>query len=209
MITIVDYQMGNLRSVQKAIERVGGEARISCNPREIASAQKLVLPGVGAFGDAMTEIRRRDLANPIRDFLASGRPFLGICLGLQLLFERSFEHGEHEGLGILEGDVIRFELPPSYKVPHMGWNTVDQKQPAPILDQTTGGSHFYFVHSFYVRPADRSIVALECSYGIDFCAMVWKENLFATQFHPEKSQANGLNLLRGFHHLNSAAETTV
>ncbi len=127
MITIVDYQMGNLRSVQKAIERVGGEARISSDPTEIATATKLVLPGVGAFGDAMAEIRRRDLAGPIRDFIASGRPFLGICLGLQLLFERGFEHGEHEGLGVLEGEVVRFELPPSFKVPHMGWNTVLKK----------------------------------------------------------------------------------
>jgi glutamine amidotransferase len=198
MITIVDYQMGNLRSVQKAIERVGGQAQISSDPHEIAQAEKLVLPGVGAFGDAMTEIRRRDLASPIRDFVASGRPFLGICLGLQLLFERGFEHGEHEGLGILAGDVVRFELPPSFKVPHMGWNTVSKQQDAPILAHTADGSHFYFVHSYYVRPADASIVALSCNYGIDFCAMVWKDNLYATQFHPEKSQANGLNLLRGF-----------
>ena len=209
MITIVDYQMGNLRSVQKAIERVGGEAQISSDPSQIATATKLVLPGVGAFGDAMAEIRRRDLADPIRDFIASGRPFLGICLGLQLLFERGFEHGEHEGLGILEGEVVRFELPLSFKVPHMGWNTVSKKRDAPILADTAEGSHFYFVHSFYVRPSDPSIVALECNYGIDFCAMVWKDNLFATQFHPEKSQTNGLNLLRGFQGLPSAAEACV
>lgn len=203
MITIVDYQMGNLRSVQKALERVGAEARISSDPQEIASAEKLVLPGVGAFGDAMAEIRRRDLAQPIRDFVASGRPFLGICLGLQLLFEQSFEHGEHEGLGILAGDVVRFELPASFKVPHMGWNTVTKRQPAPILAETADESHFYFVHSFYVRPSDSSIVALSCNYGIDFCAMVWRDNLYATQFHPEKSQANGLALLKGFHDLPS------
>ena len=209
MITIVDYQMGNLRSVQKAIERVGGEARISSDPTEIATATKLVLPGVGAFGDAMAEIRRRDLAGPIRDFIASGRPFLGICLGLQLLFERGFEHGEHEGLGVLEGEVVRFELPPSFKVPHMGWNTVLKKTDAPILADMADGSHFYFVHSFYVRPSDPSIVALECNYGIDFCAMVWKDNLYATQFHPEKSQSNGLNLLRGFHGLPSRTEASV
>ena len=201
--------MGNLRSVQKAIERVGGEAQISSDPGEIASAEKLVLPGVGAFGDAMAEIRRRDLASPIRDFIAAGRPFLGICLGLQLLFERGFEHGEHEGLGVLAGDVIRFELPHSFKVPHMGWNTVVKKKEAPILDDTVDGSHFYFVHSFYVRPSDPSIVALECSYGIDFCAMVCKDNLYATQFHPEKSQANGLNLLRGFQGLPSHSGSTL
>ncbi len=209
MITIVDYQMGNLRSVQKAIEKVGGEARISSDPTEIATAEKLVLPGVGAFGDAMAEIRRRDLANPIQDFIASGRPFLGICLGLQLLFERGYEHGEHEGLGVLAGDVVRFDLPHSFKVPHMGWNTVSKRQQAPILADTEEGSHFYFVHSYYVRPSDPSIVALQCNYGIDFCAMVWKENLYATQFHPEKSQANGLNLLRGFHGLASPADVTV
>ena len=118
MITIVDYQMGNLRSVQKAIEKVGGVANITSDPHEIANAEKLILPGVGAFGDAMSEITRRDLANPIRDFVASDRPFLGICLGLQLLFERSFENGEHDGLGILKGDVVRFEIPQNYKVPH-------------------------------------------------------------------------------------------
>jgi len=209
MITIVDYQMGNLRSVQKAIERVGGQAVISSDPDEIAAAEKLVLPGVGAFGDAMAEIRRRDLEVPIRDFIASGRPFLGICLGLQLLFERGFEHGEHRGLGVLAGDVVRFELPAHLKVPHMGWNTVTKLKDAPVLEQTRDGSHFYFVHSFYVRPSDPSIMALQCNYGIDFCAMVWKDNLFATQFHPEKSQANGLALLREFQRLPSVSEASI
>ncbi|MCL4161743.1 UNVERIFIED_CONTAM: hypothetical protein GTU68_048647, partial [Idotea baltica] len=122
MITIVDYQMGNLRSVQKAIERVGGQAKITSDPNEIAAAEKLILPGVGAFGDAMDEINRRGLADPIRQFVDAGRPFLGICLGLQLLFERGFEHGEHKGLGILAGDVVRFDLAEDLKVPHMGWN---------------------------------------------------------------------------------------
>jgi glutamine amidotransferase len=206
MITIVDYQMGNLRSVQKAIERVGGEANISSDPSEIARAEKLILPGVGAFGDAMAEIRRRDLANPIRDFIDSGRPFLGICLGLQLLFEQSLEHGQHEGLGVLAGDVVRFDLPPTFKVPHMGWNTVIKRRDAPLLADTVDGTHFYFVHSYYVRPADPAVVALECDYGGRFCAMVWRENLFATQFHPEKSQEDGLKLLRAFSNLPSAAE---
>lgn len=205
MITIVDYQMGNLRSVQKGVERVGGEARISSDPHEIASAEKLILPGVGAFGDAMAEIRRRDLDAPIRDFVASGRPFLGICLGLQLLFERGFEHGEHEGLGILPGDVVRFDLPDSMKVPHMGWNTVVRRNEAPILREIPDHTHFYFVHSYYVRPSDPSVVALECDYGGPFCAMVWKENVFATQFHPEKSQADGLKLLSAFADLPSVS----
>lgn len=198
MITIVDYQMGNLRSVQKGLERVGGQARISSDSHEIATAEKLILPGVGAFGDAMAEINRRDLAGPIRDFVASGRPFLGICLGLQLLFERGFEHGEHQGLGILAGDVVRFDLPASMKVPHMGWNTVRRHSDAPILREIADGTHFYFVHSYYVRPADPEVVALSCDYGGEFCAMVWKDNLYATQFHPEKSQADGLKLLAAF-----------
>lgn len=198
MITIVDYQMGNLRSVQKAIETVGGVANITSDPHEIANAEKLILPGVGAFGDAMSEITRRDLANPIRDFIASDRPFLGICLGLQLLFERSFENGEHDGLGILKGDVVRFEIPQNYKVPHMGWNTVSKKQQSPLLKTVDDGTHFYFVHSFYVRPSEPSVVALECEYGTSFCAMVQQRNLYATQFHPEKSQSDGLELLKQF-----------
>ncbi|MEM0927337.1 MAG: imidazole glycerol phosphate synthase subunit HisH [Planctomycetota bacterium] len=202
MITIVDYQMGNLRSVQKAVEKVGGEATITSDPNEIANARQLILPGVGAFGDAMAEINRRDLAQPIRDFIATGRPFLGICLGLQLLFEEGFEHGTHRGLGVLAGEVIRFELPDSsLKVPHMGWNTVRQKSSCPLFDDSLCSSHFYFVHSYYVRPADSSVTALSCHYGIDFCAMVARDQLFATQFHPEKSQAAGLRMLRSFHQL--------
>jgi len=207
MITIVDYQMGNLRSVQKGIERVGGQAKISSDPEEIASAEKLILPGVGAFGDAMAEIHRRNLAAPIVDFIRSNRPFLGICLGLQLLFERGFENGEHKGLGVLKGDVVRFDLPSSYKVPHMGWNTVTKRADAPILTDTPENSHFYFVHSYYVRPADPSIIALECDYGGKFCAMVRQHNLFATQFHPEKSQTNGLQVLKAFEQINQHGET--
>lgn len=201
MITIVDYQMGNLRSVQKGIEKIGGEAVISSDPTVIADAEKLILPGVGAFGDAMAEIRKRDLARPIVDFIDSGRPFLGICLGLQLLFERGYEHGEHEGLGVLPGEVVRFELPKTMKVPHMGWNTITKKSESPILADIDDGTHFYFVHSYYVRPTDPSVIALECEYGIPFCAMVSRNNLFATQFHPEKSQADGLKLLRAFNQL--------
>ena len=203
MITIVDYQMGNLRSVQKGIERVGGTARISSDPHEIASADKLILPGVGAFGDAMNEINRRDLASPIRDFVQSNRPFLGICLGLQLLFETGYEHGEHQGLGILPGEVVKFDVPAGLKVPHMGWNTVTRTSDAPILSEIDDGCHFYFVHSFYVRPEDPSVVSLTCDYGGEFCAMVWRDNLYATQFHPEKSQSDGLSLLRAFDALPS------
>ena len=208
MITIVDYQMGNLRSVQKAIERVGGTATISSDASEIAAAEKLILPGVGAFGDAMSEISRRDLANPIRDFVASGRPFLGICLGLQLLFEQGYEHGTHQGLGILPGEVVRFERPSQFKVPHMGWNTVRKTASSALLDHITDQSHFYFVHSYYVVPEDPDCVSLSCDYGGEFCAMVTQGNLFATQFHPEKSQANGLNLLRSFCGLRNTCANT-
>lgn len=203
MITIVDYQMGNLRSVQKAVERIGGEAVITSDRDQIATADQLILPGVGAFGDAMAEINRRDLAAPIGDFIDSGRPFLGICLGLQLLFEEGYEHGRHRGLGILEGDVVRFELPEQHKVPHMGWNTVRKTNDCPLLVDVADGTHFYFVHSFYVRPADPNVTALTCTYGHDFCAMIARGNVYATQFHPEKSQANGLNLLRAFHQLGA------
>ncbi len=206
MITIVDYQMGNLRSVQKAIEHVGGEAQITSDPQEIARAEKLILPGVGAFGDAMDEINRRHLADPIRQFADSGRPFLGICLGLQLLFQRGFEHGEHQGLGILAGDVVRFDIAKNLKVPHMGWNTVAPRANsdgnlAPIIAGVDSGTHLYFVHSYFVRPSDPDVIALTCDYGGEFCAMVWRDNIYATQFHPEKSQANGLALLKSFNAL--------
>jgi imidazole glycerol-phosphate synthase subunit HisH len=203
MITIIDYQMGNLRSVQKACESIGVAAKISSDPHEIASSQKLILPGVGGFGDAIAELRRRDLVEPIRDFVASGRPMLGICLGLQLLFETGYEGGTHQGLGLLPGEVVRFDwqklgTDPTLKIPHMGWNQVRKTADAPILREIDDLTYFYFVHSYYVQPADPSIIALRCQYGIDFCAMVWKDNLYATQFHPEKSQADGMKLLNGF-----------
>lgn len=197
MITIVDYQMGNLRSVQKAVERSGVEAEITSDAGQIAAAERLILPGVGAFGDAIGEIRRRDLEKPIKDFIASGKPFLGICLGLQMLFEQGFEGGTHEGLGVLGGDVVAFELPAEFKVPHMGWNAVDVKDAGADLG-IQSGTHFYFVHSYFVRPADPSVVALTCDYGGEFCAAVRRGNLMATQFHPEKSQGDGLRLMQRF-----------
>jgi len=203
MITIIDYQMGNLRRVQKACENVGIAAKISSDPHEIAASEKLILPGVGGFGAAIAELRRRDLVEPIRDFVASGRPLLGICLGLQLLFETGYEGGTHRGIGLLEGDVVRFDwrtlgIDATLKIPHMGWNQVRKTAEAAILSEIDDQAYFYFVHSYYVRPADPSIVALTCQYGIDFCAMIRKDNLYATQFHPEKSQAEGMKLLAGF-----------
>lgn len=197
MITIVDYQMGNLRSVQKAVEQAGVEAVISSSAREIAAAGQLILPGVGAFGDAIAEIRSRDLVSPLRDYLAADRPFLGICLGLQLLFEQGFEHGSHEGLGVIGGEVVRFSLPPPYKVPHMGWNTV-QSGPAGSDLGVPAQTYFYFVHSYHVRPSDPSLIALTCDYGGEFCAAIRRGNLLATQFHPEKSQQAGLRLIERF-----------
>jgi glutamine amidotransferase len=198
MIAIVDYQMGNLRSVQKALEKVGHAAEITSDPQVLGRADKIILPGVGAFRDAIAELRGRDLVGPIKDAIEAGKPFLGICLGLQLLFDVSYEDGEYEGLGIVSGEVIRFQLPPEYKVPHMGWNQAKIVRRAPILDGIEEGAHFYFVHSYYVVPTDRDLVAIEAEYPDPFCAMVWRDNLFATQFHPEKSQANGLRLLKNF-----------
>ena len=198
MITIIDYQMGNLRSVQKAFERVGHEAVVSADPTTIARASHVVLPGVGAFADAMSELKRRDLISPIQDCIEANKPFLGICLGLQLLFDTSFEDGEHQGLGILPGQVRRFELPRGFKVPHMGWNEVCLPRRPPIFEGIDDKSHFYFVHSYFVVPKEESWVAGQADYGDPFCAMIWKDNLFATQFHPEKSQKNGLRVLKNF-----------
>ena len=198
MIAIVDYQMGNLRSVQKALERVGYEAQVTGDPTVIAQASKIVLPGVGAYADAIAELKRRALVEPIREAINGGRPFLGICLGLQLLFERSYEDGEHEGMGILPGSVRRFEVPHEYKVPHMGWNQVHYRRQPPIFEGIEDQTHFYFVHSYYVVPEDESMIAGEAQYPDPFCAMIWRENLFATQFHPEKSQDAGLQVLRNF-----------
>jgi glutamine amidotransferase len=198
MIAIIDYQMGNLRSVQKGFEKVGHAATITSDPRELAAASHMVLPGVGAFGDAIHELQQRDLVQPIRDAVASGKPFLGICLGLQLLFEVGYEGGEFEGLGILRGKCVRFQLPAEYKVPHMGWNECHIVRESPMLKDVAENTHFYFVHSYHVVPEDASVTALTADYGGPFTAAVWKDNLFATQFHPEKSQADGLKLLRNF-----------
>jgi glutamine amidotransferase len=198
MLAIIDYQMGNLRSVQKGFEKVGHQATITSDPAVLAKADKVVLPGVGAFGDAMAELRRRALVQPIRDAIASGKPFLGICLGLQLLFEVGYENGRHEGLGVLPGECVRFELPHEYKVPHMGWNALNMKRQAPILNGLGEGTHVYFVHSYYVVPRDSNVVATETSYGPAFCSTVWRDNLYATQYHPEKSQTDGLRILKNF-----------
>jgi glutamine amidotransferase len=171
---------------------------ITNDAANIASAEKLVLPGVGAFRDAIAALRERQLVEPIRAAIAFGKPFLGICLGLQMLFDRSFEDGQYEGLGVIAGDVVRFEVPAEYKVPHMGWNQLHFRRRPPIFAGVDEGAHFYFVHSYYVVPRDESVIATETAYPTPFCSSIWRDNLFATQFHPEKSQANGLRVLKNF-----------
>jgi imidazole glycerol-phosphate synthase subunit HisH len=198
MIKIVDYGMGNLRSVQKAFERLGVEAAICTRPAELRDAQKLVLPGVGAFRDAIHELRRTELDKPVKDHIASGRPFLGICLGLQLLFDVSYEDGQWEGLGVLSGKVVRFQDGPELKIPHMGWNSVDVMKPTPAFEGIPNNSFFYFVHSYYVVPTDESVIAARTEHGTTFVSVVARDNLVATQFHPEKSQKMGLQLLGNF-----------
>jgi imidazole glycerol-phosphate synthase subunit HisH len=203
VIAIIDYGMGNLRSVQKGFEEAGADARIVSSADEIARAQKVVLPGVGAFRDAIGHLRNQQLIGPIIDAATSGRPFLGICLGLQLLFDVSYEDGVHTGLGLVPGKVVRFnfaDLPAArdLKIPHMGWNQLQWTTACPLLNGLSPGEYFYFVHSYYVQPLETGAFAATCDYGVQFTAMIWKDNLFATQFHPEKSQAKGLQILRNF-----------
>jgi glutamine amidotransferase len=198
MIAIVDYGMGNLRSVQKGFEKVGQKAIVTGEPSEVAAADKVVLPGVGAFEDCIKELRRKNLVDPVLEAIHGNRPFLGICLGLQLLFETSYENGEHKGLGVFPGEVVRFQLPKGYSIPHMGWNQLNIRRQAPILAGIAEGTHVYFVHSYYVVPEDQNIIATETDYGGPFCSMIWHNNVFATQFHPEKSQADGLRILKNF-----------
>jgi len=198
MISIIDYGMGNLRSVQKAFERVGHQAIVTSDPAQVAAADKVVLPGVGAFEDAIAELRRLQLVKPVLQAIDAGKPFLGICLGLQMLFDVSYENGRHEGLGVLRGEVVKFDLPKELAVPHMGWNQLNIKRPAPIINGLAEGTFAYFVHSYYVVPADASVVAIETDYGGPFCSMVWRDNIFAAQFHPEKSQTEGLKILENF-----------
>jgi glutamine amidotransferase len=198
MLAIIDYQMGNLRSVQKGFEKVGHSATITSDPAVLAAADKIVLPGVGAFPDAIAELKRRGLVEPIKQAIDSGKPFLGICLGLQLLFDVGYEGGRYEGLGVLRGEVVRFDLPAKYKVPHMGWNALDIRRRPPVLAGLETGTHAYFVHSYYVVPHDADVIATETDYGGPFCSMIWRDNVFATQFHPEKSQADGLRILKNF-----------
>lgn len=202
MIAIIDYGMGNLRSVEKGFLKVGVDARIVSDPLSIDNASGVVLPGVGAFRDCMKNLAGANptgtnLTSAIISSINKGKPFLGICLGLQLLFSESEEFGRCKGLDVLKGRVVRFPAG-RLKVPHMGWNRVDIIKKPPIFTGIPDSSYFYFVHSFYVQPEQNNIIAATTEYGSVFTSMVWKDNVFATQFHPEKSQELGLKILKGF-----------
>ena len=199
MIALLDYGAGNVRSVQKALTAAGGDVHLVPSPELVMQADAVVLPGVGAFDDCINAMRQQELFETAREFVSTGKPFLGICVGYQALFENSEEfNSSAAGLGIFEGSVVRFP-DAEVKVPQIGWNEVHFTQPnCPILQGIESGSHFYFVHSYYPQPKDKSIVATRTEYGVDFTSAIWRDNVFATQFHPEKSQKVGLQLLANF-----------
>jgi glutamine amidotransferase len=199
-IAIVDYGMGNLRSVQKAFALLGVSAQIISQPEQIDRADKLVLPGIGAFKDAIQTLRQRKLAEATLAHISRGQPFLGICLGLQLLFDVSYEDGQHQGLGVIPGKCVRFDVDATLglKVPHMGWNQLLTRNPSPLLRDLDAGCSVYFVHSYHVVPNDRSVIATETDYGRPFVSSIRRDNVMATQFHPEKSQKIGLKMLENF-----------
>ncbi len=205
MITFLDYGAGNVRSVINAIESLGEKVRVVQSPEDILSAQRLVFPGVGHFGTVMESLRRKGLVEPLRAFLASGRPFLGICLGLQVLFESSEEAPGVPGLGFFQGTVRRFAI--DLSVPHIGWNGISVRQPSPIFQGLRGDEKVYFVHSYFVDPADSALVLTTTDYGTRFVSSVQQGNIVATQFHPEKSGATGLTLFRNF--LEAPAEAVI
>ena len=196
MIAIVDYGMGNLRSVEKGFLKVGVDARVVREPQAVDDADAVVLPGVGAFRDCIRNLTQTSMTESIMRSIQKGKPYLGICLGLQVLFTESEEFGIYKGLDVFKGRVVRFQI--GLKVPHMGWNNVKILRKTPIFDGIQDESFFYFVHSYYVVPDDTAVVSTTTDYGITFTSMVWKDNIFATQFHPEKSQESGLRILKNF-----------
>ncbi len=203
MIAVVDYGMGNLRSVQKALEKAGYTALVTNDPKQILNARSIVLPGVGAFKDCIHNLKRLNLVEPILNSIKIGKPFLGICLGLQILFTISEEFGETSGLNLVKGKVVRFSSKDTstttrLKIPHMGWNSITIRKDLPLFSGIEDGSFFYFVHSYYVIPDDEGVVATTTDYGIEFTSGIQQENIFACQFHPEKSQQMGLRLLKNF-----------
>ena len=197
-IVIIDYGMGNLRNVQKGFEKIGFEAKLTRNKKEIGSASAVVLPGVGAFKDCMENLEKRALVEPLLRSIEKGKPYLGICLGLQILFSESEEFGAHRGLDLIRGKVVKFTPDPEHKVPHMGWNTIEKKNENPMLQGVKSGDFFYFVHSYYVIPEETQWISTLTTYSKPFVSSIWKENLFGTQFHPEKSQQKGLRILENF-----------
>ena len=200
MIALLDYGSGNLRSVHKSLVKVGAEVRLVRHPDEIGDARGLVLPGVGAFDDCINALRKQELLAAAQRFIKTGQPFLGICVGYQALFERSEEFNScAAGLGIFQGNVVRFAEKPGLKIPQIGWNQLDiVKKDCPLYRGIENGSYVYFVHSFFPQPADASLIATRTDYGDSFASSVWRDNVFATQFHPEKSQNVGLRLLKNF-----------
>ena len=198
---IVDYGMGNLRSVKNALVAAGGEPSVSADPDVVRGAERLILPGVGAFGDAMENLRRGGMDDAIRGAAEAGTPLLGLCLGLQLLFTNSEEFGNHQGLNLIPGSVRKFEAP-GLRVPHIGWNQLEDTRKSPLLEGVSNGSYFYFVHSFYVDPVDPADVICRTDYGRRFCSVAGRGKVFGAQFHPEKSQDNGKRLLRNFLAIN-------
>jgi glutamine amidotransferase len=204
-IVVVDYGAGNLHSVARAVMHAGKRPLITSSARYVAEADGLIVPGVGAAADTMSNLRSHGMVEPIKEYIASGRPFLGVCMGQQALFDVSEEGGEHECLGIIHGRVVR--LPEGLKVPHMGWNRVNIVEPHPIFEGIDSGSHFYFVHSYYPQPVDASVVIGETEYGVTFPSVVAQDNIVATQFHPEKSGQTGLRMYENF--LAIASKTVV
>jgi glutamine amidotransferase len=196
MIAIVDYGMGNLRSVEKGFKKVGVDAKVTSSPKDVEDARAVVLPGVGAFRDCIRNLTDLSLTEAISKTIQKGKPYLGICLGLQVLFSESEEFGRCKGLDIFRGKVVRFQI--REKVPHMGWNNVRIVRRPPIFSEIPDEAFFYFVHSYYVVPDDKDVIAATTDYGASFTSMIWKDNVFATQFHPEKSQGLGLKVLAGF-----------
>ncbi len=197
-IVIIDYGMGNLRNVQKGFEKIGFEAELTRSKKEIEKASAIVLPGVGAFKDCMENLEKYGLIEPLLRSIEKGKPYLGICLGLQILYSESEEFGSHKGLDLIKGKVVRFRPDPEHKVPHMGWNTIEKEKEVPVLQGVESGDFFYFVHSYYVIPEEAKWISTLTTYGKPFVSSIWKENLFATQFHPEKSQQKGLRVLENF-----------
>ena len=200
MIALLDYGAGNLRSVEKALRFVGGDVELVQSPDGMKDASAVVLPGVGAFDDCVNAMQRQELLAASREFIKTGRPFLGICVGYQAMFERSEEFNSRAaGLGLFAGSVVRFPAGQGLKVPQIGWNQIEIVKPeCPIFKGVENGSHVYFVHSFYPQPEDDSIAACRTSYGVEFASAIWRDNVFATQFHPEKSQKVGLTILENF-----------